>query len=453
LARKEVIIFPAGSPDPRKAFYMIVTNRWGLAAAAWIGLALASCTTEEGPVYDVRAREQAGWLTLDIDNDGTPLILAQINMYYATTAKLGEWDPLYNSINSQTVLFAKTAGGWKSHGFRNLGEQWSNTPLLIRNEKGSLQPMVWDRNRINLYTGSGNDWTLKTRRPVRDPYAYWGFSNVLTIRLVGDSGWQSITRASEFLTEVVDQNGISARLDSARAVFMPMGFLHGADWAGVVGREDDFSIQGGISKLVWYRWNSDLKHPSVAKTVLDSLSSPASLALAQVKGEWRMNAILNAESLATWVLKGNLFERLPDQPFPWGEEDTASGMNSSLSMGALHLDAQGCLHKMLPILPSRDSVPEPGKYAMPKYVHLNSCGSDPDTLNTGRFATGKDERVVSESIRVGPEGTVAYAVTVQEIKENFIGSDWQTRPVLPSRIELAFKRPGGKWVYETVAKF
>lgn len=430
---------------------MIVTERTALACLA--ALALASCTTEDGPVYDVPAREQVSWLGLEIDADGSPVILAQINMFYTTADQRGEYDPRYNPINSQTVLYSKSSGSWKNRPFRNLTAPYNNSPLLVRNERGAVQPMVWDRDRLDLYAGSGTDWRLRTRRVVKNAFPYWETGSQPNLRIIGDSGWHMVTRNEILEPVVIDENGATIRLDTSKGGFYPVEFLHGPDWIGAIGRSDVGSDTSYMSILAFYRWNRDLARPAVRKEILDSLAYPLSIAFARVRDEWRLAVIQDEENLGNWVFKGERFERLPDSPLPW----TIVGGDGKIdpyrfAYGRLEMDAQGCLHKVTPIFPERDTLPPYDEPQARKFIHLNSCAAENDTLDPKIYLTGKYDVIVSEVGRVVPDGTAWYAAAVQENRSGDMGRGFD-QPIQPSRIVVASKRPGGKWVFETVASY
>jgi hypothetical protein len=418
-------------------------------------MALAACTIEDGPVYDVPAREQAHSLSLEIDKDGAPLILAQTNMYFTTAGKRGKWDPLYNSINTQTLVFSKPGGKWQSHPFKNLGHPWGYSPKWARNELGALQPLVWDRERLNLYAGAVAGWGLQIRRTFAEPGAFWSFGDAPHFGISSEGGWHRLNidpRTGNLI--VMDENGISARLDSAFTVY-PMEFLQGKDWLGVLARADAFSGTGDTASLAWYRWNRDLAHPAPTKTILAGLTRSTATVMSRVKDEWRILAFMEGDNLAEWAVHGDRFERIAGRAWPWSTPDSSGDpAPTGIANGTLMSDALGCLHDFTAIMPPIDTGRTPGMPGMPSILHRTSCGPERDTLDFKRLAGGKDEMIVGQNTRVAPDGSAYIAVVVQEQKQDYIGDmAWANRPVLPSRIMFAGKRPGGKWVYETVVSY
>lgn len=432
---------------------MPVPKRSACAAAAC--LALAGCTIEDGPIYDIPAREQAHSLSLEIDRDGTPAILAQTNMYFTTTAKRGAWEPLYNSINTQTVLYLKTGDAWKTHPFKNLSHPWGYSPKWARNAQGALQPLVWDRDRLNLYAGSASAWGLQSRRVVPEPGPFWGYGDTPHLAITGAGGWHRLTYGSGTGSLLVtDENGVSARLDTAISIY-PIEFLQGKDWLGVIARSETYSADAIKTYLVWYRWNRDLAHAAPRRTVVDSLERSTATYIIRERDEWRLLAFMEGDSLAEWALRGERFERVEGRPWPWATSDSARNpAQSGYANGSLMADSLGCLHDFSAIMSRPDTglvIGQPGK---PLLRHRSTCSAEPDTVDLGKLAPGKEEMIVSHNTRVAPDGTLYMAVAAQEQKNDYIGDkEWANRPVLPSHIGMASKRPGGKWVYETVASY
>src|SRR5688572_16739164 len=102
-------------------------------AVVLCSLLLAACVSEEGIEYDIPAGEQVQDLQLQIDADGTPVLLVGEGMFYTTKARLEPWDVKYSQPNVQSVALTRTAGGWKRHPFRNVKRNWQTQSMLVRN--------------------------------------------------------------------------------------------------------------------------------------------------------------------------------------------------------------------------------------------------------------------------------------------------------------------------------
>jgi hypothetical protein len=164
-------------------------------------MSLCGCMSSEEPEYDVFVNKKVQNIQFKLDANNTPVIMAEVGMYY-TTKKSNAWgykDTSYR--NTETILLTRKTGTWSRHSFQNLQGGWfsqsMNESMLLRNYKGELEPLIFDRNSISLYAFEGDVWKLKKKLP-RDQFSY---SNALpyvgSILLITTDAWQTVFNSYE----------------------------------------------------------------------------------------------------------------------------------------------------------------------------------------------------------------------------------------------------------------
>ncbi len=416
------------------------------------------CTTEDGPEYDVPARRQVGNLQMDVDADGTPVILADIAMNFGTTEKRREWDPLFMNRNTQTVAYTLAAGKWESHGFRNLTTQYVSEPFLARNAEGGLQALVWDQQRLSLYARKGSDWVVRHTRRLPDLESQsfnWGFSQDSRIALVGDSGWNAITPlVNGHGSELRDNGGLRMPLDSGFN-FTPLCYLSGRERIGAVGLEymDSQNPSGAPPDLVWFEWSSDFSSAAPRRTLIEKQSGAYFASFVSVGGRIRLwtNSSMDPDKMALWDKTDTGFTVKEYLTIPHSRNDSLGGPAGEY--GPLALDGQGCMHK-LAITGGYDSrIGNPGQPPTVIMIHRSSCGETGDTLNIPSPPSIHPVVITTQVFRAGPDGTLSVAVVLTENLDMDQSLDWRNHPVPGSWIACAMRRPGEAWEYRQVAAF
>ncbi|HKP97907.1 MAG TPA: hypothetical protein VJ385_19380 [Fibrobacteria bacterium] len=423
-------------------------------------LGLGACSSPDEPEYDVPERSRILGAQLEVDADGTPVVIAQVGMNYGTQAPRGEWDPAYVTRNVETVVYAGTGGAWKAHPFRNLQRSYEGRPLLVRNAAGRLQPLVWNRQRLSLYARSGDDWILKSTSLVDDPYRMHDFgapyqNGYGNVSLLGDSGWQAMAPFQERPAAVVmTSDGRRFVLDTM-VQFNPMGFFYGKTANLAVGTLNQYSYSstGPNPSLVCYSWDPD--HPAskpVRNTLLDSgdaYSLPAgySLSAGKVLGEDRIYVYTRSDSLAEFALRGDGFVRLSgiDLRVPVPGKDSLSG---SRVLVRPSIGPDRCVHT-LGALESRAS----SQY-MPtspiSFLHTSSCLTGKDTLALPEQLRVQDAYTTLSEMRFSPQGEPMVLLTTVKSPPQFHGGDVS---IGPSWIVLARRTETGKWEIEKIAEY
>lgn len=425
---------------------------------------LASCTSDEGTEYDIPAGEQVQDLRLEIDADGTPVLLAEVNMFYATNAVLQPWESRYMLANTQSVAYSGTAGGWKRHPFRNLQRYWETRSMLVRNPKEEVQALIADGKTMSMFTRGGGVWNRKAGFRIPATYEY-GDKNFLSggyaILVDADGASQSI--ADNYKThsmEVRRSDGTSFALDTIfDFALLSLVSRSGFDMALGIRREyqrPPFDTttpnpgETGESGLFSYAWNQGAHDPKPRKRKISDRQF-SRVFFAKVEGEERMYALAIPDTLAEFSMQGEELAYLRDLDLPIDrdimskEETRPDGL---IPYGSeLFVDPAGCIHYRA-ILPST-SGQSVGPSGQTIYLHGSTCRAGVDTL---RIPLPDSTHFYVSNLtpfRFFPDGGIAAGLTL--IRTNKDPNSFDPRPK-PSWIHLA-RLKGRTWEWEKIAEF
>lgn len=447
---------PNTPPRFRKAPFSVVL----------LSLLLASCTSEDGHEYDVPAGEQVQKLKLEVDADGTPVLVAEVAMFYTTKARLQTWEPKYIQANTQSIAYTGTAGGWKKHPFRNIG--WSGLSQLVRNAKGELRTIIADRRTFSLYGRNAGDWIRKSAYKVPDGFGYQtmtlsdGRSAVI---MEGDSEWQSLIWNYETQRMEVRRNdGAAFPLDSGFNIRL-LNTVSRPDFNMVLGVKQsviDTAPQNGppplVSELVSYAWSPGGQDPKPRKRMIAPRNF-ASLFFAKVEGEERMYGFVPPDTLAEFSMRGEELDFLRDidlpdlrvtgtildpNLYPINRTARDSGISS---ISDLLVDAAGCIHY---IHRHFDSWGDPNfQGVQPVYSHSSTCRTGVDTLLLPLPDTVYSYQPTLTGFRFSPQGEMMVGLFQQRVPKGPYEYD---TGVAPSWIYLA-RLKGRTWEWEKIAEF
>jgi hypothetical protein len=418
------------------------------------GLLLWGCSTEDGPEYDIPAGQRILFAQLETDADGTPLILAEVGMYYGTHDKREEWEPEINLSNAQSILFSKRGGTWSPHPFRNLQNGYSVQSMLARNASGSVQPLIWDRRKLTLFGRAGDGWIPRSIVRLDDDTRYYSVNSVSrdapSLALVGDSAWHSVSYSyGDNRIQVDRSDGTSFALDSG-AWFRPMAYYSGRDFNMAVGTRSNNRHPESLPALVSYRWSLDPAHPDPKAQFLSDVPGIYSGFFATSEGEARFYG-MHGDTLLEFDLRGEdlVFERT----HVLGGTDGEPSVNGTVRFYYQYPAPDGCMHGFA------QALSEAGRKAdsmgvvtqsVPVLLHASSCGEDADTLiQPAETAEVPGYRTVS-SPRFTADGRPMVLVTVLK-SSGIYTTDGDSRE--PSWIYLATMNPAGKWDWELIAKY
>ncbi len=417
-------------------------------------LILLACSTEDGPEYDVFAGLIVTSAQLEINGDGTPLIMAQVAMFYGTRSKLRQYDPKYQLRNMETRIYTLKNGVWNSFGFRNL-QVW-DASFLAANQKGDFQPMVWDQNRFFLYAPSGDGWrrvgqSLAGNDNLQGQATYSPEQGIrLPFLIYGDTVWQpAVQEFPSTKAKVVSNFGETITLDT-NVYFTPRAFLNGTDANLVVGRVtpiiDGHSTYYRNNQLVCYRWNKSLGKGATSKTILLDSTVGYSLSVNRVLGETRLYVPLNnADSAAVFALRGNALTRLEDVSYRNSDStlpDSRWGFSNSIA------GPDGCFHGLNRVVDT--STPANADIPRILYVHTSSCRVGGDTLKLPLDSASKSGIEFHPMLRFSQDGNPMVLYLTDQNAGGYFLSD---AVIGPSRIFLARLTSERKWTWDTVAVF
>ncbi len=423
-------------------------------------LLLSGCFSEDGPEYDIPARKQFARAQLELDADGSPVILAEVVLNYGTKAKLGKYDPKYRSLNTETFVYTGGNGVWKGQGFRNLQTWFDGSSFLARNGKGEIQPMVWNRGKLSLYARSGGDWIV-TATNEADPsgasrnfnprgfLTYYAPSSIIE----GDSAWRSISPDYQnYSVALVSNHGDRVVLDS-QMVFSPMTSVHGKDVDLIVGfgqnLENRLQISAGLYAYILGRDPSGPKPRRQLLLANTNFNNFNNAIVAKVLGEDRFYFNLSPDSLAEFAIRGKDVVRLENLATPF-EAITDTGPPSYRYYPTLaSVGPDRCVHLLSPIEHRNDTsgyVP-----SLSGYLHTSSCHAGGDTLALPE-ETGRSDRtnVTGSELHFTEDGRLLILFSIVD-EGAFHSPSEQT--IGPSWLYLAKSAADGKWEWEKVAEY
>jgi hypothetical protein len=445
--------------------------RWlalACAGALGAGLLLCGCTTDDGPEYDIPAGERVLSAQLEADADGSPMILAEVGMYYGTRDKLQQWDPKYKLSNMQSILFTKRNGKWSSHPFRNLQEPYGPQALFARNGAGGIQPLIWDRLKLTLFARAGEDWVPRAITRLDEKAGHfslgYGAPGAYHLALVGDSAWEAtvLVPDRDNLIRIGRNDGTTFTLDSG-FWFQPLGYRTGRDYNMVVGQRSalyrsDYSPTGGepypTPALVAYRWSLDPEHPDPRIQIVDGRPYPAGAFFGSADGEERFYENYGDSVVVFAVREGELVylqtQVLGENEL--GENDGAPAKTGPSPYYSLYPDHQGCMQGFTQVYPDRGYGPD--YQSGPTVLYRSSCASGVDTLSL----PAELEKVPGYPSFFGPrftaDGRPMLLLTLVKTSTRFFNEiSTEDEPKNPSWIYLATKSASGQWEWEQVAQY
>lgn len=436
-------------------------------------LILSSCLSEEGGEYDVPAGEMVQKLQLQIDADGTPVLLAEVAMFYGTKAPLQSWENPYIQRNVQAIAYTRTVGGWTKHPFRNVRQDGNLTSLLVRDYQEEVRAIVADRTVQSLFERNGGHWTRKTASKASSGYTFQSLplsSGVQAVLMDGDGAWQSlIFNYEDSKLKVMDNDGSTFALDTGMNILL-LGAVSRAEFNMVLGakqeiNETDSRDESG-SGLFSYAWSLGAGDPGPRKRKISDRNFSA-LFFAKVGGQDRMYGLVPPDTLAEFTMQGEelVFRRDLDLPIdrkPGSKMDpitapvtvpntdtlTVPKPDSRIPDEAeLMVDPSGCVHYIKTLYRPSVIPGEPGK--QPVYTHGSTCRAGVDTLVLPEPDTIYAYQSQLTGFRFSPQGELMVGLYQIRAPKDPGKYGWGAAP---SRIYLA-RLKDRTWELESIAAF
>ena len=419
--------------------------RRGLAlAAAMAALAgLQGCfeTADEDSPYSIPKGQSIDGAQLEIEPDGTVLLLAKVAMYYAHANPLNEWEREPQMRNIESVMYRRTEGGWSATSFKNLQNQANALPIMIPDAQGRMHALVWNSTSIRRYRFIDGTWS--PRRATAYPQ-YFQQMYQYSYRNWGRHPMVGIEDDTLVMTLEFDPNtyqGIMVRDGAApKAIQFDTGSAYssvamhvGKDYRAVVVEQSAFNFgpdpTNAPPKLVLFHW---LRGESEAEKVILSEGRVRECFFSPYRG-----------GTGLFVLQDTAFQvfRLDETGKPEFGVRTGVPGPALKGMPMVAADTAGCYQGL--------SETTDIERRVPSFTSWNSCQpADTLALNLPLVAGPAEYyRTTSIGFRIGPTGPVAALVITKG--ENDPNKSF-SRGRQPSWLYFAELR-NGQWVVETVA--
>jgi hypothetical protein len=416
------------------------------------------CTTDDGPEYDIPAWQSVLGGELEIDADGTPRILAQVEMVYTTHDKLGEYDSKYATLNTQSILYSKINGAWVAHPFKNLQTSWWGAQsFLARNAKGEVQPLIWNLQTLSLYASNGSGWRRTAASRIED-YRYnssllqGGLANSNgRICLLGEDRWQTIM-SSEKYVEVRQSNGESFILDSVRThsgyyTSFTVGYMYpGSRYNMAIGHLYS-NTADGVPELIAYRWSLDPAHPEPLRNHIARGNLVGPILSSRVLGEDRIYISTNPDSLAEYAFREEGLVAVRTLAAP-RREDTSVAYPNRYYPILTAVDPNGCVHV----------IAQNNAETAPNYLHTSTCREGRDAFTTPIPLKWGEAEVYLTSLKFAPDGTMMLLLSLRMTGKSIDGtmgggSNRWDRVAAPSYLFVARSGDGSEWEWEKVVGY
>lgn len=429
-------------------------------------LALQGCFSPvEEPEYNVKKGEMISGFDMEVEPDGSILLLAQIGMYYSREGAPSD----YELSNLHTVLFRRAKGAWSATPFKNLQSEQDFFPSFILDRDGGYRVLVLDVGRAKSYGLQGNRWTPQAT--LRRARSFAGNS------WRSDRNWnrslQIGYKDDTTLYQVFWEDDGTAKLRESRGLqevhtlgfgFVPLAFHAGNGYSALIGMERTTSDSGTVSHLALQLWREDPKNMSYF--LLDGLISPYDTL------DLPRNGFDNRNEWLIWPSEvffapyrngtGLYYCRevdcrilsLDSSGLPAGI-DVPDADPKSLKVdpsSKIAPDTDGCLHGVEQFF-ERDSkdaiIPQGGNVrAAGSVVVWDACRRKKDTVAIWESPTGKNFSLVSRRFRILPDGSPVIAALVQE--EELFPSQTRAEAPLGRTWLILAERKQGVWSTEVV---
>ena len=420
---------------------------------------MLGCTQYEDHEYDIPAGEQVGSVALEIDADGTPVILADVQMFYATRESLETWESPIQVSDIQSIAYSRDTGVWRKYGFRNLQYGFSGKSMLLRDDRGGVRPFIANRGRQSLYGRGAGGWTAQSSGLIDPPGWEVGFvpdnlGNPLLI-LVGQD-WLNLTYGyNSSRISVARRDGSGFALDSSEG-FQPAAFAAVGDDAFLVGswqrQNPDFSQPNPFPvKLAWYSWDARVHDPKprLKTRPMDGYFLPR---IAKVGSEYRLYAFTGIDSLQVFAIRGGDLVLLESRAMP-----VMGDARNFWNGFSLIIDSAGCFHGVGSIMPDwNDSTgPKPPYPSGIPMLYASTCKEGRTIFTWPDPKPGAQMERSLSSLRLDRQGRPVAALLFKEIPKN-VGDpakQWkEDQKAQPTWLYFGTLADKG-WEWEPVAHF
>jgi hypothetical protein len=418
-----------------------------------LSLLASACDTVDENGYVIPSKSSISGAELQIAPDGSPLVFAQVGMYYATAAQLDQWQPRYMQRNAQSIAYTPGTGGWQSHSFRNL-QPYGGSSFLLRSAKGQIEALVEHLHRHILYAYTGSDWQVKKSILDKDESELnngFGFGGMGTsLALEGDTAWDiPVVPWNEAYTDyhlkIKRNSGALIDLDTVPQYSVSLMVPGKSFNYLILVNNPVYNDTTTPRKLICYRWSPDPIHPDPRKQVvqLDRLNGYGALFSSEVQGENRVYLQVSQDSLVEFALRNDTLSQLGYRFFPVPVDTVGKNPYRQYPIGSLSVDPSGCIHSL------GTSVSNPLFPDSLVMVHSSSCGAAVDSIPMPRPSPSMLSPQLS-GLRFAPDGTPMVALI---LTQNLFDPNSYGQVVPPSWLYFARRGPGGKWTWDLISAY
>lgn len=380
-------------------------------------------------------------LQLEIEPDGTPLIIAQVAMQMAHNDPDSSL-PEENRVaiqNYRSILLRRSTGVWSATAFKNIQPYPSDFPSLIPDSEGRFQAFLTDGGEIKRYAFGNGKWNRVPGTQGLQEIGQGGFS-------FGKMNWNrhpsiAVAGTNLLLTLHNDWNrnhwvmeGNDRRVMVDSSDLYPVAFHSGKGYRSLaamgyisyIGPNNEIH---STSQLHYYRWAEGANRAE--KQVLGGVQSQEAY-FARYRGR---------TALFASTREAVLIYSLDDSGRVAGRDSLPLPDLTKMFYPVVAVDTAGCLHGL--------SAPSDSGDGAIRYLHWNGCGpGSVDTLSVPKPNPAKSYWGYQANLRVAPDGTPVVALVMREIRDtgsSFIIESWSD----PTFLYLAELREGG-WRLEKV---
>lgn len=408
--------------------------------AASLGLQGCFESAEVDSPYSVPAGKTIESARLEIEPDGTVLILAQAGMFYSHKQPLTEEEKIPQLRNLESIVYRRTAGGWSATSFKNLQSNSNSLPILIPDAQGRINALVWNSAYIRRYRFMDGAWNL---RPKADYPEFFNHMTVFSDRNWGRNPYLGIESDSAFV--MVDHfyesgsTGLVIRDRTAGKSFrigsqwghMPMTLHVGADYRALVTMKNQYREMNDSSlpQLTLYRWR---RGDTVPDKYLLAEGNVRDCFISPYRG-----------GTGFFALQDSIFHafRLDAEGRPDSGTRTDAPLSAQRGMPMFAADPAGCYKGL-------EEVTDPER-RVPVFIPWNTCReADTASLVLPLVADPKGYyRTTSMKVRLDASGRILAALVMTRGETDMDRGYY--KPFQPSFLFFAELRDG-KWTVETV---
>lgn len=394
---------------------------------------------EDNP-YTVPAGEKIESVQLEIEPDGTPILLARVAMAYRHQKPVYEWDTVPQTRNLQSIAFRRMTGGWSATSFKNLQENTSSLPFLLRVPGRGYQALVDDRQGIRRYAWQDGAWL---RKPLdlsppsyrfQSEFGYGNFRSLSSLAMADDSTEVSISQNyhyDELQIEVLETRRPKIRLPSrirVQVLHAEPGFRAFFGYEQLNEVDSRGYTMSSQSRPVYLHWSPG--DTAVQRVNLDTSDGLSQARFGDYQGKTALYVTrrsgLRILSLGgTGKPESEVTIRFVEDGFPSQFHDIV-------------IDSTDCIHGL--------ETESDSAFAIRRFLYHNDCSPDPaDTLALPAASSGGFLSAFSTQLRVTAGGKAMAAFILREGVQGRNGSYTLFR----SGLYFAEKR-NGRWVVELV---